>query len=280
MVATRFPIVNSESPVCGRIAKRYPPGMTVRENRRANLQRLLQEVDGNKSRAARIANVSDKYLQQIVRGFQGPKDRTPRQVGDRLARQLERGFGKPVGWMDRPHDADQEAVETVARGSTDITRMDDLGGQAQSMSLRPGEMLIPQHEGVHPRMGSADMSDDEVITYIRVSEDGLRRTLAGTPVTQLSALRLVTARGYSMQPTFRHGDPLLVDTGVHRVELDGVYVLRGPEGAQVKRVQRRRDGLLLISDNKTYEPELVAREETATYQVLGRVVYVWSGSAL
>lgn len=225
-------------------------------------------------------DVRDSTLSQIVNRAPQSESGTPRQMGSRLARDIEQRLGLPVGWMDQPHDNDAQAVATVASGSAALTPTDEHANQAQALSLRPGEMLIPQHEGVHPRMGPAEMGDNEVITYIRVSEEGLRRTLAGTPITHLAALRLVTARGFSMQPTFRHGDPLLVDTGVQHVELDGVYVLRGPDGAQVKRVQKRRDGLLLISDNKTYEPELVAREDTAAYQVLGRVVYVWAGTAV
>ena len=76
--------------------------MQNKEIRRINLRALIEEAGGVPQLAAK-ACVSDKYLRQILTGFMGPKDRNPRQVGDALARKIERGCGKPLGWMDAVH---------------------------------------------------------------------------------------------------------------------------------------------------------------------------------
>lgn len=70
--------------------------------RRANLEELATEAGGLDALATR-AGVNLKYLQQIRSGFQGQKDRKPRDVGDRLARKLEVAMGQPTGWMDLIH---------------------------------------------------------------------------------------------------------------------------------------------------------------------------------
>ena len=79
-----------------------------------------------------------------------------------------------------------------------------------------------------------------------------------------------------MEPNIRNGDMLLVDT-TDRVFRDfGIYVIEARGERLVKRVQRKFDGsLILISDNRTYEPELIIAELADEVQGVGRVF--WRG---
>jgi phage repressor protein C with HTH and peptisase S24 domain len=84
-----------------------------------------------------------------------------------------------------------------------------------------------------------------------------------------------------MAPTFADGDLLLVDRGVSAIRLDAVYVIGLSGELFIKRLQRRLDGsVLMISDNKLYEPYEVGNGQREQLSVLGRVVWAWAGKKL
>ena len=86
------------------------------------------------------------------------------------------------------------------------------------------------------------------------------------------------AVGDSMHPTVQDGDLLLIDTTDRDVTGFGLYVVDVAGERLVKRVQRKVDGsLVLISDNPSYQPDLVTPDMARTVNVVGRVV--WSGGA-
>lgn len=120
---------------------------------------------------------------------------------------------------------------------------------------------------------------DNVIEHIQVTASWVRETLPS--ITSPKNLALMPAFGDSMEGTFGDGDMLWVDRGVNEVKIDAVYVLALRDELYVKRLQRRPDGsVLMISDNKAYEPYLIENGEREKFQVLGRVVFAWRGKRL
>lgn len=118
--------------------------------------------------------------------------------------------------------------------------------------------------------------EDELVESLVACEPALRRVLATAPISSLRNLRVLTAQGDAMSPTFKTGDLLLVDAGVNNVRADGIYALIAQGELQVRRVQRRGPNLVvLISDNKYYLPTEAAVD--AELHVLGRVILVWNG---
>lgn len=97
-------------------------------------------------------------------------------------------------------------------------------------------------------------------------------------MTDLSDLRIVTGTGQSMTPTIKHGDLLIVDQGVTEVSYDAIYVVLIGSGLSIKRIQREADGIRLISDNPQYKEVSIPADMEDRVKVLGRVVFVWSGS--
>lgn len=82
-----------------------------------------------------------------------------------------------------------------------------------------------------------------------------------------------------MEPTIRHGDLLLIDTGEPRVKDNAIYALLIEGDLVVKRVQRKLDGTLVVrSDNDAYPPEEIPAAESARLGVVGRVR--WFGRSL
>lgn len=75
---------------------------TIAEIRHENLRALINEF-GSQAEIARRCDASDVYISQIVKKHPDTKTNRPRQIGDAMARRLEEGCGKDVGWMDNLH---------------------------------------------------------------------------------------------------------------------------------------------------------------------------------
>lgn len=98
-------------------------------------------------------------------------------------------------------------------------------------------------------------------------------------ISSAKNLCIVTGFGPSMQPLFNPGDPLLVDRGAIRVDVDGVYFFRVGQEGFVKQLQRipTANGLVIRakSYNTLYDPFDIS--EGMDFEVFGRVVKVWRG---
>lgn len=86
-------------------------------------------------------------------------------------------------------------------------------------------------------------------------------------------LRIITARGDSMEPGIKSGDILIVDASKNTIEEDGIYAVQSEGNIFVKRIQMHLDGrLFFLSDNKKYEPMEVPRERIDTVTILGKCI--------
>lgn len=128
-------------------------------------------------------------------------------------------------------------------------------------------------------LGKAQPENDTVVGTLQLNINWVRQQLPS--ISSPNNLAVMTAYGDSMSPTFSDGDMILVDRGVADVKLDAVYVLAFNNELFVKRIQRRMDGAVVIkSDNPLYDPHVVHNGERESLQVLGRVVWAWSGKKL
>lgn len=88
-------------------------------------------------------------------------------------------------------------------------------------------------------------------------------------------LKVVFARGDSMEPTIKDNDSLLVNLS-SIAPIDGkIFVVRLGSELYAKRIQKRWDGgIELISDNKEYDKQVIPAEELEQLQVIGQVVWI------
>ena len=81
--------------------------MDVSEIRMKNYKRLLKEFEESPDQAGLLRHglikrfatkggLSDRYLSHI--------NNNRKQIGPKLARKMEEGFGLPFGWLDNDHD--------------------------------------------------------------------------------------------------------------------------------------------------------------------------------
>lgn len=83
--------------------------MDIREIRRQNLIALRRQ-EGTFSGIAAKVDTDPNYLSQISSGD------GKHNMGYRMARRLEKACGKPVGWMDVPHEDDEIEQDLSAIG--------------------------------------------------------------------------------------------------------------------------------------------------------------------
>lgn len=218
---------------------------------------LRVKAGGNQSELARFIPVSPQAVQQWVEDVDPT---TPRGKNlDRCAeffgvtsRDLQFGGPSVDAVLGRP-----VVLQRDVRDVFEIPLLDVVG------SMGAGAM-VPEHE--------------EMVEKITVTGAWLRRNVTATTPGNL---QLITGYGDSMDGTFSDGDVLLVDRGITEIKMDAVYVLSLNDELYIKRLQRRPDGsVLMISDNKKYEPYLIQNGERAKFQVLGRVVLAWNAQKM
>lgn len=185
-------------------------------------------------------------------------------AGNRLSSldKIAKFFGIPVDQLFQANTIDRSGHKIIASHEEDdsqgikIQQFDTGGAMGHGVVLRdqPG-----------------------VIKSWTVSDSWLHQNVHR--ITSAKNLSIVTGFGPSMQPLFNPGDPLLVDRGANRVEVDGVYFFRVGQEGFVKQLQRIPTGNGLVirakSYNALYDPFDIT--EDMDFEVFGRVVKVWKG---
>lgn len=134
--------------------------------------------------------------------------------------------------------------------------------------------LLPRYDVRAAAGDGALVHSEQIVDFLAFQTDWLRRVIGVEP----RHLALISAVGDSMVPTIKDGDLLLVDLAP---ELrDGlIYALADDGMIVIKRVQRPGDGTVrLLSDNPTYPPRELSRQDAAALRVVGRVV--WHGGLI
>ncbi|MBJ9293559.1 helix-turn-helix transcriptional regulator [Citrobacter werkmanii] len=110
----------------------------------------------------------------------------------------------------------------------------------------------------------------EVLRSVEYSVEDARRMFNGRKAEQI---RIINVRGDSMSGTIEPGDLLFVDISVQHFDGDGIYAFIYDDTSHVKRLQKMKDKLLVISDNTTYLPwDPIEKEEMNKIFVFGKVI--------
>ena len=114
--------------------------------------------------------------------------------------------------------------------------------------------------------GANVFESDEDYEMIMIDER-IVRTIAGFGNGELEAINV---NGESMEPTLQDGSIIFIDRSQTDIDRDGIFIASTTGGLFVKRIRRRADGMVeLISDNKSYSPEVMAPEQVT---IVGKVV--------
>lgn len=124
--------------------------------------------------------------------------------------------------------------------------------------------------GVSAGPGVVNSEFVEVLRSVEYSPEEAHQMFNGRKPEQI---RIINVRGDSMSGTIEPGDLLFVDISVQYFDGDGIYAFVYDETAHVKRLQKMKDRLIVLSDNRIYPPwEPIEREEMNRVLIFGKVI--------
>lgn len=238
--------------------------MDVKQIRKANLQ-LLKDEAKSWAEVARRAGTEASYLSQITSA------RGTREIGDELARKLEKGFRKPHGWMDQDHAINRtdEKMTAITQSAVGVLSWDEDNPPPSDQFV-----LIPRLDvKLSAGHGTVTFEVDEKQPLAFRSD-----WLADLGVNP-KKVAIMQAKGDSMEEKISDGDTLFIDVSQTNVIDNKIYAIRYGDELRVKRLLKHfSGGLKLISINPAYPEEVIRPEDMQFVEVLGRVV--WSGGTL
>jgi phage repressor protein C with HTH and peptisase S24 domain len=213
-------------------------------------------------RLARAMGVSPSAFRKWLKGEAEPS--RERLVALAEAAQVS------IAWLAQGEGAEPKfaSPETLFRRPRSIDHAAHVS--ASHFLVLPKRPETAAAGGGHPAPSAPGASE-----YIAFQHEWLRSVFRIEPEN----LTLEIAVGESMHPTIGDGDLLLIDTTDRHFRSYGVYVLDVAGERLVKRVQPRFDGsLMLISDNASYQADVVPQGRIHEVTAIGRVI--WSGGTL
>ena len=233
------------------------------------IARLKDLIESHGGTAQFVRNLSasgatvpnDSYFNQLLRGHKT-------SFGEKSASNIAMLAGLPENYFDltEQEEDDQTLRESLAQSAMvfgDKLFEPDPGYIAFGLL----DVSASAGNGSHP------VDFPEVVRNIHVLESWAKANL---PV-DLSNIKVISARGTSMQGSIENGDVLFVDSSVKAYDGDGIYVIARGNDVQVKRLQKLNgDVLAVLSDNRAYESERLVGAEADAVVVCGRVLAAWS----
>jgi phage repressor protein C with HTH and peptisase S24 domain len=197
------------------------------------------------------------------------------------AKEPRRTTLQPVAeFYDVPVEAFYEA--TAAAAAAKRLRLEDGDGLVLPAAVpeppQEEECVIKQYD-VAGSMGVGLLLKDQpgVIRSVHVTREWVEKNVPY--YTGLDNLAIVTGFGDSMLGMYNPGDPLLVDRGITKCDVDGVYFFRVGEEGFIKRLQRiPGQGVIVISENPKYRDWTITPD--MDFQVLAKVLIAWNGHKL
>jgi phage repressor protein C with HTH and peptisase S24 domain len=222
----------------------------------ARLQLVVRQWP-SADRLAKATGVSPSAFRKWLKGVAEPSR-------DRLVA-LAEAAGVDVSWLAQGQGAEPDLLSLAARAHSPQSA--DLAGNPNIAQY----LVLPKRQEA-AAAGSGRPATGVPTEFIGFRHDWIRTTFGREPADVI----LEIAVGESMEPRIRNGDLLLVDTTERTFRNFGIYVIEARGERLVKRVQRKFDGsLILISDNKIYQPESIPADLAKEVRIIGRVI--WRG---
>ena len=100
-------------------------------------------------------------------------------------------------------------------------------------------------------VGVVNQDVPEVMQVMEVAEWEVRRKLGFLP--RPGQIQIITGRGPSMRPKIEDGDIVWIDTAVDYFDGDDYYLISYDGETQIKMLQKRVDGMYVVSANPDFK---------------------------
>ena len=132
----------------------------------------------------------------------------------------------------------------------------------------PGYVRFELFEGgAGMGMGLVNQDFPEVVRTIEIAEWEVRKKLGYLPAP--GRVQLITGRGPSMRPKLEDGDIVWIDTTCDYFDGDDYYLINIGGETQIKMLQRRGDGMYVVSINPDFPTYRADEGEVA---ILGKAL--------
>lgn len=216
--------------------------MTVQLTRLRNARVLCEQQGGITKFADRVGKA-----QSLMSRYIGANPE--RKIGDRMARDIEKAFNKPMGWLDVSHVRGIEPEGSAA------------GGNLHSSNVEPGPALRGQVPLISWVM-AGQWCETVDTYYVGEAEDWF-----SCPVSHGDRTYALRVLGASMEPRFFEGDLIFVDPDREPANGDFVVVrLDERSEATFKKLRVENDGdMWLEAINPAWPERYIRVEEKATF---------------
>lgn len=208
--------------------------LSLHDIRRQNLRDLIDsKYEGNRSQFSRAVGKNVNLINLIL----SSNLELRRNLGERMAREIEKGANLPEGWLDADH-------------------RDPLASHVVSIPVIPGAKRLPH---------------DRVLTSIVAGEQWL--AAAYPTVDKVDNLRVLTMRDDSMSPTIQEGDVVVVDMSVNKFTRDGVYLIGANSDRILRRIQQQLDGTIVVRAlNEMYDTTVLTKEQLEGLHIIAKAI--------
>nr|WP_312837931.1 helix-turn-helix transcriptional regulator [Atlantibacter hermannii] len=197
---------------------------------------------------ATLADSDVGNLSRLERGLQGYSDALIKKIATALEVPVSELFSSNIV----SDTVGIYSINSLAKeGREDVYRVDVLDVSASAGDGSPSKDVV------------------EVIRSIEYVADQAKLIFGNRPE---SSVKLINVRGDSMQGTIEPGDLIFVDVSVSYFDGDGIYVFDFNGDMYVKRLQKVKSDLYVISDNPKYREWSISSEEAPMLHVAGRVM--------
>ena len=147
-------------------------------------------------------------------------------------------------------------------------------GNGRSFLKKPVSGASPEFEKipkVNARLCAGDGSfetDADVQCYYAFQKEWLQKKGAA------DAMVLFDVFGNSMEPEIGNGDTVLVDQSQKAILAGALYAIGIEDTIMVKRIEKRPNKLVLLSNHRDYLPIMLSREEAESVRIIGKVIWV------
>lgn len=120
--------------------------------------------------------------------------------------------------------------------------------------------------------GSYNSDFPDIVRSVAIEPGYASRIFGGRPA---SVIKAINAHGDSMKGTINPEDLVFVDVSVHSFNGDGIYAFTYSGTSHIKRLQKVKDTLTVISDNPAYKDWAIEQTDFEQLHIDGKVIVSW-----
>ncbi|WP_336654188.1 helix-turn-helix transcriptional regulator [Leclercia adecarboxylata] len=214
-------------------------------------QRIRELRKAKKMTINQLASLTDwdvGNISRLERGMQGYSEASLKKIAEALEVPLSELFS----FQDKKDTVGTYSINSLSQERRrDVYRVDVMDVSASAGN------------------GNSTRDFIEVISSIEYVTEEARNLFGHRPANQV---KLINVRGDSMQGTIEPGDLIFVDVGVNHFDGDGIYVFDFSGDLFVKRLQKIKTQLHVLSDNPLYREWQITDAEMDMLHVCGKVL--------